>query len=651
MENVTHGFCSREEWTQWFADYNLIVSEINDTSYELIVSDLPANEWIAGYRHNSRQIREAYVRNEQMLDRHVRWFTRTPGRWTREVADPLTNSLFRYITRVQDLGCAYEIADSLVDFYSPLGDETALMKCYTVRAFSYGFLEPIHLGSRAYEDCVRAAVFYERHFMELTPEEQSMGLSIYDLEFDRFINCLKLGSITPGLLDDMLACYEAANRAAVYVIRTDQGYEFNRIIPDFAYYMGFGALCLMPGMCTAAQAEVIYQAAEHRQHVLDRSGKTPSLNYRVRTGLVYRMAQRLLGLCTDETILAELTQLTQEYFPTLFTGATYSQGAVEAVSAIQLATENLTRHGEKKPALYQTVQEFFARYFTTRPYTTFVDYVCGSYNYCYVLSALPHICDEEILLQTLLKLTMFRQVQTAMHSIMVGRLALELLDRLIDRHPELLSGQLGTTSPEEVVRHRKEFRRYLYSGALLHDIGKVLCSSVINAQSHRLGELEFQVLTFHPVTGGEMLENLPCLSVFRDIALGHHKSYDGTRGYPQEFDNTASPQKIFIDIITICDSLDAATDHLGRNYATAKTFDTVLEELKAGRQTRYSGDLVDLLDGDKDLCAQVRSILEEGRRDVYYDVHKMILSELSVPLKPKKDHDWLFDLGLPYGID
>lgn len=77
----------------------------------------------------------------------------------------------------------------------------------------------------------------------------------------------------------------------------------------------------------------------------------------------------------------------------------------------------------------------------------------------------------------------------------------------------------------------------------------------------------------------------------------------------------------------------------------------MLEELKAGRQTRYSGDLVDLLDGDKDLCAQVRSILEEGRRDVYYDVHKMILSELSVPLKPKKDHDWLFDLGLPYGID
>ena len=226
----------------------------------------------------------------------------------------------------------------------------------------------------------------------------------------------------------------------------------------------------------AAQAEVIYQAAAHRQHDPDRSGKAPSLNYRVRTGLVYRMAQRLLGLRTDETILAELTQLTQEYFPTLFTGATYSQGAVEAVSAIQLATENLTRHGEKEPALYQAVQELFARYFTTRPYTTFVDYVCGSYNYCYVLSALPHICDEEILLQTLLKLTMFRQVQTAMHSIMVGRLALELLDRLIDRRPDLLSGQLGTTSPEEVVRRRKEFRRYLYSGALLHDIGKVLCS-------------------------------------------------------------------------------------------------------------------------------------------------------------------------------
>lgn len=651
MENESHGFRSRGEWTQWFVDYNLIVSGINDASYELILSDLPAEEWIDGYCGNSRQIREAYSHNEQILNRHIRWFTRTPGRWLREIADPLTDSLFRYITRVQDLGTAFEIADSLLNFYRSIGDEVALMKCYTVRAFSYGFLEPIHMEHQAYEDCTHAAEIYERYFLDLTPEEQSMGLSIYDLKFDRFINHLKLGKITPKLMDDMITCHTAASQAAEYVMLHDQGYEFNRIIPDFDYYLSFGALCLVPGACTKAQADIIYQAAKRRLDLSDSSDRNRLDSYRVRTGVVYRMAQRLIGLCSDETLLQELKQLMPEYFPTLFTGATYSQNAVEALGAIQLATENLTHHGKKEPEFYQAVQELFARYFVTRPYTTFVDYVCGSYNYCFILTALPHIFDEEILLQTLLKLTMFRQVQTAMHSIMVGRLSIALLDHLIDYRPELLIGQLGTSSVEEVVLHRKEFQRYLYSGALLHDIGKVLCSSVINAQSHRLGELEFQVLKYHPVTGGEMLEKLPGLSVFRDIALGHHKSYDGAFGYPEDFDNTASPQKIFIDIITICDSLDAATDRLGRNYTSAKPFDIVLEELKTGSGTRYSGELVELLDSSINLRKRIRNFLEEGRQDVYYDVHKTIMTEFTVQIKPKKDHDWLFDLGLPYSTD
>lgn len=248
-----------------------------------------------------------------------------------------------------------------------------------------------------------------------------------------------------------------------------------------------------------------------------------------------------------------------------------------------------------------------------------------------------------MLLNSLLKLTMFRQVQTAIHSYMVGYLAVDILESMIEHKPELLIGQLGTHSVEEVREKKKEFLLFLYQGALLHDIGKLLCSSVINAQSHRLGDLEFQVLRFHPQTGGEMLQNLPQLSIFRDIALGHQKSFDGKSGYPADFDNTVSPIKIFIDIITICDSLDAATDHLGRNYTQAKDFDTVMKELRAGRDTRYSGAVTDLLDEDIPLQKKVRKLLGDGRRDVYFNVHKKILEETRHP-ELKSTHDWMFNL-------
>lgn len=650
METQTHGFRTREEWTKWFTDYNRIISELSEASYALVQSDLPADQWVSRYQENSANMREAFRQNEEMLEQHVRWFTRTPGRWTREVADPLLEMLFRYVTRMQDLGAVYEIADSLLALYTAPEDELAVMKCRFIRACACAFLDSIHLAEAIHADCAVAAEIYERRFPDLTPEEQSMGLSIYDLEFDRLASLLKLGKVTSEHLEQIIAYHTVAIRAVAHVVSVDKSYRFNNVLPDFDHLLGFWALCLRPGQCTPAQAQAILQAAERRHLAVD-ADATLDTDYRVRTWLVYRMAQRLLGRCADEEILADINRLMGNYSQSLLAETRYSQHAAEAVEAIQLATENLTDGGKREPALYDRVQAFFIGYLSTRPYTTFVDYVCASLNYCYILTALPHLPNERDQLQALLQLTMFRQVQTAMHTIMVSKLALEILDSLISRRPELLTGRLGTRTPGEVQARREEFRSFLYRGAMLHDIGKVLCSSVINAQSHRLGDLEFQVLKFHPVTGGEMLEQLPELSVFRDIAVGHQKSFDGAFGYPASFDNTASPLKIFIDIITVCDSLDAATDHLGRNYATAKDFDTVLSELRAGSGSRYSGELVSLLDADGALRRKLRHLLEEGRREVYYDVHNLILTISSARRVQEKTQEWLLDPELQTAVD
>ena len=68
--------------------------------------------------------------------------------------------------------------------------------------------------------------------------------------------------------------------------------------------------------------------------------------------------------------------------------------------------------------------------------------------------------------------------------------------------------------------------------------------------------------------------------------LGHHKTYDGKGGYPLEFDNLNSKYKSAIDLISISDSIDAATDVLGRNYANGKNFYSLLDELNVC-QKRY----------------------------------------------------------------
>ena len=647
MAEQSHGFGSREAWTKLFLDYNLIISDLNYNSYALVLSDLPAGQWIARYRANSDSIRRAYLRNEAMLDRHIRWFTRTPERWTQEIADPLIDTLYRYVTRIQDLGTVWEIAQSLFGFYEARQDAIAVMKCRAVRAICCSFLDSIHLKDEIRHDTQLAQEIYERYFDALTPEEQSIGLTIYDIAFDQMDHLLKLGQATPALLEEMIRCHKVSSQAAAYVISVDQGYDFNAVIPDFDHYLGFAALCLSPGQCTPDQADAIYEAAARRWRSCENNAALTE-NYGIRVYLVYLMARRLRGQCSGADVLDAIRKLMETCVPKLLQGGSYDQHATEVVEALQLATENLTGGGQTEPELYHNVHTLFIDYVGTRPYTTFVDYVCATLNYCYICTAHGNDADTRQQLQSLLRLTTFRQVQTAMHSIMVGQLATAITDSLIHHRPELLTGQLETTSAAEVVRRRGEFITYIYCGALLHDIGKVLCSNVINAQSHRLGDLEFRVLKFHPVTGGEMLDCIPALSRFRDLAVGHQKSYDGAFGYPADFDNTASPQKIFIDIISICDSLDAATDHLGRNYATAKDFAVVMGELRQGRNTRYSGDIVDLIDSDPRLRERLRYLLEDGRRDVYYDVHKMIISQSAIQPGQRQERDWQTDLSLAF---
>ena len=638
-----HGFSTREAWTKWLLDYNFVLKTLSNHSYELIQSDLPDEEWIQQYKLNSNKVRAAYQQNEETLNWHIRWFTRTPERWSRSVADPLLTTLFRYVTRMQDLGTAYEIADSLLNFYQPLNDPTAMMKCYTIRAFAGGFFDIIHMSDQIHENFSRARSIYESQFSTLTPEERSMGLSIFDLEMERLFTQLKLGQDIPIHLAEMLDWYYAAVRCKSVVIEEDQNYEFNRVLPDFDYYMGMSALCITSDHCTPQQIDAICQASSLLYQTLSDSADA-DINYHLRTELVYHMACHLKGAYSEQQLAADLHTFMDQHALRLLTDTDGGLHAIEVVEVVQLIAENLIKNDPQEVEFYNVIQEFFIHFCATRPYSTYMDYISASYNYCYVLTVLPHIRGRQKLLSALLKLTVFRQVQTAMHSIMVGNLAMQILNSLIAYTPETLIGHFGTETAAQLCEKQNQFSQYIYCGSLLHDIGKLLCSSVVNAQSHRLTDFEFQILKFHPVSGAEMLQRIPELSEFTDLALGHHKSFDGVSGYPSDFDNTASSKKIFIDIISLCDSLDAATDHLGRNYTSEKCFERVLTELKTGKGTRYSDVLVDLILTDMELQENIRRLLEEGRRQVYCDVHRLILSEFSFVSCRIAQKSWPYNL-------
>ncbi len=158
-------------------------------------------------------------------------------------------------------------------------------------------------------------------------------------------------------------------------------------------------------------------------------------------------------------------------------------------------------------------------------------------------------------------LVVTRHLTTFTHSVMVSYLAEAIGKHILAARPELL--RIPSSYLEgNVYASPAEVLDYIVPAALFHDIGKNGMIPIINTQHRKLNDYEFNIIQTHPQKGSDYLSSDPDFLSYQPVALGHHRSYDGTRGYPLSFDNTASPYRDAIDLIHICDCLDAATDYL-----------------------------------------------------------------------------------------
>lgn len=221
-----------------------------------------------------------------------------------------------------------------------------------------------------------------------------------------------------------------------------------------------------------------------------------------------------------------------------------------------------------------------------------------------------------------MELNVATQVTTYAHSTHVARLAEAMMKAIIRHQRELLVGKLGITSKWQVRLHQRQLIHFIIHAALCHDIGKNSIVSVVNNDYRQLSDEERRIIRMHPRLGLKYLKISKELKYYHDTTLGHHKWYNGKGGYPSDFDNTKSPYRFMIDIITLCDCMQAATERVGRNYKQEKSFEKVMEELREGAGTRYNPDLVKLIDDIPELYKELERIAIYGWPDIYYEIYK-----------------------------
>ncbi|MCR5055307.1 MAG: hypothetical protein K6B54_00135 [Clostridia bacterium] len=244
------------------------------------------------------------------------------------------------------------------------------------------------------------------------------------------------------------------------------------------------------------------------------------------------------------------------------------------------------------------------------------------FNRCIVLflgaASLTGSFDEfaDIILET----TVYADKVLYIHTAMVREISRTIFDEMIEKTPRAFDG-VANRDADYITKHKDEMRELLSDCCMFHDIGKFFMLDVVENSMRRLTEDEFSLIKEHPghfehiyqaVNG--MDERVKCI---RDCALMHHLWHDGTHGYP-----AAKPTKNrpFADILAIADSLDAATDYLGRPYNEGKTIDELIAEIQSAAGTQYGAEAAKALSSKK-VRDRISLLITEGRKDVYYQIY------------------------------
>ena len=209
---------------------------------------------------------------------------------------------------------------------------------------------------------------------------------------------------------------------------------------------------------------------------------------------------------------------------------------------------------------------------------------------------------------------------TYVHSLMVAKLTKALIRRQITTKPETLVGLLGCKTAAEVRAREEALCQTAYECGLYHDLGKSAVLMYIDNNARRLLDEEYFCIQSHPKIGSTILAGMGYGATLAPAALYHHCYYDGRGGYPRDVEPCPESIKGIVDALSVADSLDAATDNIGRCYNLAKPFETLLGELRAQSGTRYAPNVVALFDAE-DFCNDLADALDTGRKQVYLKVY------------------------------
>lgn len=610
------------------------IDEINECTAKLyVLSD--REEWLNNYRERSRVIRKAYAHIESSNNQLETALNALDGLHY-EQAEAFYSSFVKNfdVSRYDDPFYAVRILEMLTAFYSKTNDLLRLIPLLSRLGYEYSVTVRMQYEEnfdKAF-NCYKAVLSYKDKY-NLIPD-----ISVRRIFFVAYYNisCV-LVSLSPVVNADVSARYfkEMMDFFESDMVQKIDGK--NKVITEFVKFTKIKWLSI--------ENIIDYASPETKKLFIRIAKETYESDLREHNGDIYKLNVEVLLAFHHSLILEgkrtyldaanyileyyftrkQLPRVSQQssgevliddnfYFETRLPDALIHQWLNNSDIPEEMRRADRRRLIDSKNAYFEEITRNIT-------YTPFIN--SSLCEWCFsTIKYLSNIDEKE---KALTNMIVNRQIFTFFHSHMVAELAIMITEAIFRNDPSLLCGLLNIESEDEIIEEKDRILQYINKAALFHDVGKNLITDIINTQFRKLTPEEYQVIKKHPELGAFNVDE--DFDIYRDIMLGHHRTYDMTGGYPLCFDPDESNVKIICDIIAICDSLDAGTDYLGRNYTRKKDFAMVLSELILGSGTKYNPDIITLLSSDETLHMAIDDLFTNRRENLYYDWFRMYFNK------------------------
>ena len=209
---------------------------------------------------------------------------------------------------------------------------------------------------------------------------------------------------------------------------------------------------------------------------------------------------------------------------------------------------------------------------------------------------------------------------TYVHTLQVAEISRCLMEHLGRRFPGVLMEAYGYAGVDAVFSDLPHLIHEIYHDALCFDFGKLTMVDSIFTYGRELLDHERKILKLHAEVGADMLSRYSSTKHRAALAKCHHIWYDRTAGYPETKEKVDAIRN---GILAAADSIDAATDPIGRSYQKTKTLQEVCEEIKEAAGTRYTPFLKPLL-SEKSVQEDLAYLCDEGRQNQYQKAYYLL---------------------------